>query len=135
MTIQTTTLETSRLMKEAGFPQETRLYWGNTIHSDGTISIINLFERNQKDIPMMYPFRMVDEIYSFRQSEFNELYAAPTTDEILAELPDGIRINKLRSFYFVAVDKWSGSDTVLPEVLAKMWLDLKSQGLLKGGEL
>lgn len=148
--IQTTTLKTSQLLKEAGFKQDTGLYWfafGNGIHewqlTNNILSKENIkgwraFEKSNKETIM---------------------YAAPITDELLSELPAGtmskskvvcqFEINmfgkprKYRVQYrCLHKDTYNDRCTYLdlpldaicneslPEALASMWLHLKKENLI-----
>jgi len=130
--IQTTRLETSKLLKEAGFKQENASYF----FIDGTPAHISEIS--------CYNDLIIDGY---------DVQARFTTDELLAELPrvvmfDGEehwlsirRINKFRVFYYYYqhddicyLRMLEGLSHIehesLPEALARMWLWLKKEGLL-----
>jgi len=125
MAVKTVSLETAKLLKEAGFRQEGGWYW--TQHKVDTKNcILNLGKFNPDGC-------------------FHNFYA-PTTDELLEELP--YRINYQSHWGYLSIDKtntpeyivgyrgeghktlWAKEIGTLPEALARMWLWLKKEGLL-----
>lgn len=124
--IKTTSLETSKALKEAGFRQEDITYWWHdyNVHNDG-LSVKNYYLMNEKPT----------------HSGLAKDYAAPTTDELLEELPKDTEICKRLSNYFIVnceVDAKGPTwlhvrfdNESLPEALAQCWLWLKKEGLLK----
>ena len=129
--IQTVSLETAKLLKEEGFPQETALFY--RVDEFG-----NVFERNANEDPLKMQKVLGTNIY----------YAKPTTDELLEELPREIRHKEAREIqplriYFGRKDlsvEYHLAFTLalhicqhkeLPEALAQMWLWLKKENLLK----
>lgn len=128
--IATVSLETAKLLKDSGFKQDTSLYWfafGHGIHewqlTDRILDKKSIkgwrhFEKNNKETVM---------------------YASPTTDELLSELPillDGYKLNLYRLGNGLWVIDYGhrvpeSSYRMLPEALAKMWLFLKSERLIK----
>jgi hypothetical protein len=108
MSIKTVSLETSKLLKEAGFPQDSHHSWEIIApHLKGKCVFIT--ERPHID---------------------NEQYSAPTTDELLAELPwelngDCLVVEKGSLGWLVKYGKefqLYDSEKSLPDVLAQMWL-------------
>lgn len=126
--ISTTTLETSKLLRDAGFKQfGIGFAWAKVYRATGWI----------------------DEIVKNNFQADIEFIAAPTSDELLEELPASIerdkctctititkwnRENQWRIAY--CGGEWEDEDKVsfqadtLPEALAAMWLWLKKEGLL-----
>lgn len=115
--IKTCSLETAKKLKEAGFPQSSgKIYW-HWVKFDDEKHVILWPNASEPDVVFA---------------------AAPTSDEILEELPFGAGWNKLR-----IVRLANGAYTVsyglppefvnesLSEALAQMWLYLKQQGLLE----
>lgn len=124
--INTVSLETAQLLKEAGFKQETYFHWDKSQAHPPTF----LLETGYKGISD---------------------YAAPTTDELLEELPtqivnkDGmaqwLKITPIGGDWMVVYDPvdegitknfiWCGqTKRLLCEALATMYIWLKKQGLL-----
>lgn len=146
--IPTVSLETAKLLKENGFPQDTESTW---VHGDRCCNNHNKrqeFKELQLSRTMIVNCTIcVINIY--------ETFSAPTTDELLAKFPSGI--NKPR---IVALEIWtyghprkycvqyrptdyrtkkdlsycipfeSFSNELLCESLALTWLYLKKEGLL-----
>lgn len=125
--IKTTSLETSKLLKENGFRQDSHFFYSVNPRpkEQRTISELDSFLHcitNNMKIPC-------DDLY----------FSAPTTDELLEELPclindksDGCRLNidKVITRYQVRYGNYvEFRDKELPEALAKMWLYLKKEGL------
>lgn len=138
--MKTVRLQTAKLLKEAGFPQNTTWYWHfNEVYGGNHINLHN---------------------------DGNNC-AAPTTDELLEELPDTLNYNKRklrlhitrgimgkdhndkiigRAFQvFYGINAWNELTAVgykrpwidkyficesLPEALAQMYLWLKKEGLI-----
>ena len=121
--IKTVSLQTAKLLKEEGFPQETALFY--RVDEFG-----NVFERNANEDPLKMQKVLGTNIY----------YAKHTTDELLEELPDDIiTIYKVNYGYQVSCDVHQIEkkiyDKCLPEALAQMWLYLKKSNLLSGREV
>ncbi len=139
--IKTTSLKTAKLLKEAGFTTNdghTEMYWVNTCTKGWCLCPVN------------------EEILAtdgWLAEEPHNCFSAPTTDELLEELPkqivnkDGmaqwLKIKPIGNDWMVVYDPvdegctdnfiWCGeTKTLLCEALAKMWLWLKKEGLLKG---
>lgn len=114
--IKIVSLETAKLLKEAGFRQDTSNYHEVLLNGNSILT----------SHPLQY----------------NENYASPTTDELLEELPDFIIRNNYRASLKIlkdiggfAVTYQSTREDVqmccnesLCEALAQMWLCLKTQG-------
>lgn len=126
--IKTTTIETSKLLKEAGFRQDTEYQYKRS--------------RNAESMEYFLDNVKLDKKYS---DKFNmDILPSPTTDELLEELPceggkyqDWLNISKLdggRGFSCVyGYPEYSSEEFVnksLPEALAAMWLWLKKEGLI-----
>lgn len=143
MSIPTVSLPTAQLLKEAGFPQDTSFYWS---WSKQKKYILN------QEIPgaieeVSFLCHVDDylKIKHYKTENPREWYAAPSTDEILAELPDkishdnkiGFLIIRKRGKYFdvyylrpnFILDR-SFTDLILCEALAACWLWLKKEGLI-----
>lgn len=117
MTPKTVSLKTAQELKAAGFPQ-------NTTH---------------------YSFRPDGEAFILQDpSKRREHYiAAPSSDEILEELPEEIKdnddwltIQKANGLYCVMYTQYGQpkpyfENASLVEALSAMWLYLKQQGLLE----
>lgn len=125
--IHTVTLETAKLLKENGFPQITDLFWTDI---DGISQVTEM------------------------RGIIHDDFAAPTSDEILEELPSFLTINTGAQFdliirkdlYVYTVSYQHPSTDIyvfdnklfvnksLSDTLAQMWLWLKKEGLLGGRE-
>lgn len=122
--MKTTSLELSKQLKEAGYPQEDHAhYWGG-IGNWG-----------------LWCKHVIDDMDS-RETRF-EWVASPTADEILDVLPMDIKGHKS-----IQMGKWDGKYVIRYELLdnslagfredeeslaaaaAKMWLHLKKEGLI-----
>lgn len=105
MPLKTTTLPTSRLMKEAGFRQDT-IY--------------------------CYAFDDGYKIGFTRVSLFGqEVFAAPTSDEILEEIPENEHIR----LYAIEMELFINKGDILdlfrdPEKLAACWLWLRKERII-----
>lgn len=118
--IQTVTLETAKLLKEANFKYSGGLLWR--------------FENEENQF-----------ILNDATCGNEEWYPAPISDELLAELPDRYKkgwltCQKVGAFWEVGYDgseglEFSLENKSLPEALSQMYLWLHKQGLLdsKGG--
>lgn len=108
--IRTVSLETAKKLKDEGFIQGTDLFWTEV---DGSFQIT--------------PMRGI----------IHDDYAAPTTDELLEELPWEINMNELtiekgRLGFLIKYGEISiYEQKELCECLAQMWLFLKKEGLLE----
>lgn len=110
--IKTVTLETATALKEAGFKQESEFYWclfqGQTI--------------------LCYWETCIDKGLG------EIICAAPTSDELLEEIPRPITILRYSGTYRLdcGIKNQIGPvNESLPEALVQMWLYLKKEGLLK----
>lgn len=127
----TVSLEMAKKLKEAGFGQDTEYKWLDYAGKG----------------PHLNPFTKIGHTDNFEKL-YEVICAAPTTDELLAELPETIHGAPVYQLAIEPINKifWCGyqnhrSDGVeykreavantLPEALAKMWLWLKSQNLLR----
>lgn len=129
MSIKTVSIETAKLLKEAGFPQRTGMVWRKY---QGWIC------------------EPIENDYAEKgwYSVEIEEKAAPTTDELLEELPyDQITIAHNRDGFYVGCYKTGKIDPcdsgefmigfrniLLSEALARMFLHLKQQNLLENKE-
>ena len=114
-------LEIAKELKENGFPQKTEYYW-------------NLYQGK---------FQLLNPSYAEDEWMFKEVdYSAPTTDEILKELPAKLNKKELQlikgskdSFmviYEYGTENLPGQLDKKPcNALAKMWLYLKKEGYIK----
>lgn len=145
--IKTVSLETAQKLREAGYPQkDSYFHWSNAGKESELIHAPDGFD----DARINDHFRPED-VLANKEKHFYVYYSAPTSDEILDELPwqveSGIDRGRLvveKSFH---TQKWkvtyvdmttggrfaqSNEDESIAESAAKMWLYLKAQGLLKG---
>ncbi len=136
MPIKTVSLETARKLKESGFRQDTTFWWINV--PNGT------HYKTYND----FGWQLEYGYYGFI-----ERFSAPTTDEILKELPKWIKspehgladflitkgpknytVMYLNCYYFphARMTKYCIKfvHKELCEALASMWLHLKKEGLL-----
>lgn len=133
--MKTVSLETSKLLKEKGFRQDTQWYW---------------IEEHQFNQHKIYSIELLCQLSS--SELIHKSFAAPTTDELLEELPCVIvkeqepkkdvncwlQIDKTGDTEYLVRYVHSQSELCsyngesLPEALAQMWLWLKSEGLLEG---
>jgi hypothetical protein len=117
--MKTVTLETAKLLKAAGFPQENSHYYWKTQNIYGV-------EKSQ----LVYDIA-VEDLKGRRT-----LFAAPAAEEVLDQLPNGTRIQKNVSNYSCSIHypKWSWVGTTqgenAAEAVAQIWLRLKKEGLL-----
>ena len=135
MTNHVTSLEISKQLKEADWKKETEFVWG--------LSQINDEDKN----PKWEIFVNEEESFDLGLRSF---YPAPLATEILEELPDLIRVKKLHYIFtlykrnkyldiiYQGIGEDSGSvpnktitDKSLLNALAKMWIYLKKEGLIK----
>lgn len=131
--IPTTSLETSKKLKAAGFRQDTFFQW-IFVHS-AINSEYNHWELLDKEHPLYC-----------KNAEIQ--YASFCSDELLSELPFKLRfqyddywfqIQKLKNgSYDVRYSDWQHmkvkkifQDELLCEALSQMWLWLKSEGIIK----
>jgi hypothetical protein len=130
--MKTTSLELSKQLKEAGFPQESFMFYCQADDAGNSDpAYIDLYPND---------YGMIDG------KDIVKMYAAPTAEEILDELPKEIlfkgvsyrlRINALigdawsieyRSFD--GGEFCSKHDKTLSELAGRMWIDLKGEGLI-----
>jgi len=111
-------LETAKLLKDKGFPQgDSYFVWIHFSKSWGGIwGLCN--ETEQLNHKLKYP------------TEGVEVIAAPTTDEILAELPNGVSCERSIDVYkvdqfWVEYQREIFYNKLLPEALASLWLKVK----------
>lgn len=133
--IRTTSLETSKALKENGFRQDAYFNWLEMITEQG--GVLRL-------IPQ--------ESLSNKYSDISNYYAAPTSDELLEELPESVTEHGVRysmeivrhklfdeKKFFISYEDNDGcmlrqecsDNESLPEALAACWLFLKKEGLIK----
>lgn len=108
--IKTVSLETAKLFKEAGFRQDTEFMWCYKPEPPKLVPVIEFGKPMGRKL----------------------ICAAPTTDELLEELPLGfIRIERHNGCFIIEVPslKYAKSHMELPEALAQMWLWLQSENL------
>lgn len=128
--IRTVSLQTARVLKEAGFGQKAELFWA--------------IYKTRGRTPVLYHDTVADAY------DVGETFAAPTSDELLEELRkvkyDSMGFPALQIIW--ALGKWHvhyrnpptewskngsqevGIDNELPESLAKMWIWIKKEGIL-----
>lgn len=130
-----TSLEISKQLKEAGFPQITTFY--HVQYSDDPQTNRSTLARHQ-DLSVEY--KHPDKEHDGRR------FAAPTAEEVLDQLPTNSSCNKGSSVWVVkywwgehpdplreadSTTHWHAEkDKSLSEAAAKMWLYLKKEGLL-----
>jgi hypothetical protein len=129
--MKTTSLELSKQLKEAGFPQETYFY-----HKTAPDNYYALITNNYDD---GYPIRKEGKIG--RRAHGANLYAAPTAEEILERLPaqiDELGFLSIRKFmtywvgYGEGTKKYAHKDNeILAEAAGEMYLYLNENHLLK----
>lgn len=154
--MKTVSLELSKQLKEAGYPQESEFYWTNCIigykFEDLACSYALLLDEllvvNREKIPESDFFGSDDD-----ELEEKELiqYASPTADEVLDQLParigtdegqvyleiypltsrKGWLVNYLRKNDRLVFTPFSEESLELADSLANMWLYLKKEGLLR----
>lgn len=128
----TVSLEIAKQLKEAGWNKETSfVYFAQTEYTDN----LHLKDRigfYNDTIKLAYR----DEIIGLGKAlsnGFEIVYEAPIAEEILEELPNGIKIVKYAEGYFVSYaepNNIESDETSLSNALAKMWLELKRAELL-----
>lgn len=132
--LSTTSLITSQMLRDAGFPQETHIFW-----EYGHPSMKGQWEQKEWYLSDYYV-----------RSE--KSIASPSVDEILDKIPkNNIRIDNKMMWLKIEITSngptqliwcvgcgeynkgmWiSKDDTILVEALAKFWLYLNQQGLLE----
>jgi hypothetical protein len=123
--VETTSLELSKKLKEAGFPQETDFYW---------------IQETDADFQLYYACPQEDFYLSLGEGalynlEIVEIYAAPTGQEIgmllMSNIDEFIR-NTLPTLNSELFYEWYTTDHPYynPNLLAKVWLYLREIGLL-----
>lgn len=138
--IKTVSLETAKLLKDNGFSQEkSEKHWVDLNFSGarGTLK------------PYAMSFLHGDKPWD-KESLYSKHYlaSAPSTDELLEELPDMVNfknfngmliIQKRLKYFDVYYRRFSGNGYFpknirgyesLPEALAQMWLYLKKEGFI-----
>lgn len=123
--MKTTSLELSKQLLEAGFPQESYFYWfkaSKPFTNDEWEWV--LITKEKQDLEFQRVGRSI---------------ASPTAEEILERLPVGISIEKERGDYYIRLD---GDGDIIPgnlsgcrgeslaEAAGKQWLYLKEHNLL-----
>lgn len=128
--IKTTSLETSKLLKENGYPQNKSSFYS-----------VDTRDNRQKDYSGYKPHWMIVDAECARTRQSNtkndewpdEQIAMPNTDELLEELPFNTRILKLNFSFEVECGNITYHKKIinesLPEALSAMWLHLKKEGL------
>lgn len=115
MGINTTSLVTSKLLKENGFRQDTELSFVH--YSNGQWYVEKLI--------------VLKGLKNFKSIEW---YSAPTLDELLSELPFNTRILKLNFSFEVECGNIIYHKKIinenLPDALAQMWLHLRREGIV-----
>lgn len=144
--IKTVSLETAKALKEAGFRQDTLFYFVKAKYDkEFHLSMFKTQEAFEENY-IVYDGIGISSHSSVEIELAIESYPAPTTDELLEELPDFLDGSALlywkklwqgKTCYFAEIStlnarkesKFFSGDS-LPEALAKMWLHLKKEGLL-----
>lgn len=143
MPINTVSLPTAKLLKKAGFPQDTSFYWS---WSKQKKYILN--QEIPGAIEEVSFLCHVDDyliIKHYKTENPREWYAAPTTDEILAKLPKVLNGFEFRITGLIG-DMWdvcyweighederifeNFMNKFLCEALAACWLWLRKEGLV-----
>lgn len=125
--MKTLSLELSKQLQKAGYPQEEHFYWVHEFEKWWLFNEENLKGKRKTSLTLWY-------------------YAAPTADELLDRLPKGCTVAKSRDEdkdkqymcymststfkrdkYYMVKNIWGETAT---EVLAKMWLILKENNLI-----
>lgn len=138
-------LERAKQLKENGFPQDSEFYWN--IHKAGG-SVFPLDDNLNKK------FASYQEKVGINAVCY-ATYSAPTSDEILKELPREIKDLNFEYFYHLKIEKspihdemyfisygitsqdrawmeyYNTDDKKLSNALAKMWIFLKKEGYIK----
>ncbi len=129
MSIKTVSLETAKALKEAGF-----IFYKNT----------SFLWVDLKGLWVCWYWKEFDihchmELKDNSNYKIPEAYCAPTTDELLEELPfsvDGDKLRLIRGANTRVWHVWYGDPKAafmhssLPEALAQMWLWLHKENLL-----
>lgn len=148
--IRTTSLETSKALKENGFPQET--FWAHKVLPDGSDFCLSghslAIDKLNVEAAQINPQDEYTRIYGLETKFFH----APTSDELLEELPESVTEHGVRysmeivrhklfdeKKFFISYEDNDGcmlrhecsDNESLPEALAAMWLFLKKEGLIK----
>lgn len=120
-------LELARELKEVGYPQESLFYWEWTTPADEPYCGASVTTKEAK--------------YSCKEDPHLDWLAAPTATELLSELPtdndtkDLLTIHRhwqTKEFHVEYEDTGVFQrDKSLPNALAKMYIYLKKEGLLK----
>lgn len=140
--MKTTSLELSKQLKANGFPQNNSEFYWNEAHQ-------NRLSNGEWDT---VPTRLLPKHHYFGTSPKDSFFAAPTSDEILDELPRELYEKPGKLFwlqletnsdgqgwscqYFnpnFGVKHFEEADTKV-EGCGQMYLYLASHGLLKGGK-
>jgi hypothetical protein len=125
--MNTTNLELSRELREAGYPQESYFYWEKWITEEEGYSLLHYIS-----------------ITEWNEDDKNRMFASPTADEILERLPLFIKDNghgRGRLVVEKGINGWTvgyindwgrmnKNDKSLADAVAKMWLYLKKNNLL-----
>lgn len=139
--MKTVSLELAKQLKEEGFPQETEFYWVKPydINNDYT-----------GDEPVIDWKEWLEHV----EMEKSIICAAPTAEEILEKLPDGVFVKEADNDCFLEIRKNSKVEYVfeasymdwkkvigyreygitLAEAAGKMWLYLKENKLIPNQE-
>lgn len=132
--ILTTSLETSKILKEAGINAFAQYKWCGLKTSK---YILNQEIPNTEEIKWFLIHESDPRFHAHSKEWVPESYYAYSTDELLSELPKNLDGNKLRITFFTngACEVWYAGikpqvNDILPEALAQMWLWLKKEGLI-----
>lgn len=126
MTIKTVSLNTARVLKESGFPQDTSFYW-----YDHELRLIN------KDYESSMCLAPKSDRWNYPEVDWSH-YSSPTTDELLEVLPkvlNGCRLMILAFNTEYEIEYYDDSgkrfgyqlNESLPEALAMAWIFLKKR--------
>lgn len=124
--MRTVSLKTARKLKDAGFEQSSAKIYYHWVQFKKEYT-----EPNYKTKPWHKPC-----LWPNASEPDHVIASAPSTDELLEELPwriksDQLGIDKGPAHYDIYYGKqWYAEHEALPEALAEMWLSLKSKGLL-----
>lgn len=130
--MKTVSLELSKQLKEAGYPQESYFYWEKWVTEEEGYSLLHYIS-----------------ITEWNEDDKNRMFTSPTADEILDQLPISVKTNEIHFFiklyksgiYWIISylqkdltevykNLYQTSSESIADAAAKMWLYLKKNNLL-----